>query len=80
MQITRISQQLFTLLTRRLPRRLFQRDQLPTKGPASGSAPLPTGLSEFYLQQAARSENALYQHFNSHPEGLNEKEVDHARA
>lgn len=80
MQITRISQQLFTLLTRRLPRRLFQRDRLPTKGPASDSAPLPTGLSEFYLQQAARSENALYQHFNSHPEGLNEKEVDHARA
>ena len=79
MQVTRISQQLFALLTRRLPRRLFQRDQLPTKGPTSGSAPVPSGLSKFYLQQAARDENALYEHFNSHPEGLNEKEVEAAR-
>lgn len=80
MQFTRISQQLFALLTRSLPRRLFQRDQLPTKGPATGSAPIPSGLSAFYLQQAARSETDLYRHFTSHPEGLNEKEVEAARA
>ena len=73
------TRQLFAQLGRHLPRRLVQRDPMPTQQSVV-STPIPPSLSEHCLNMAQLSEQELWQAFNTHPEGLNATEVEQARA
>lgn len=74
-----LTRQLFAQLGRHLPRRLVQRDPMPTQQSVANT-PIPPSLSEHCLKMAQLSEQELWQAFNSHPEGLNAAEVEQARA
>jgi Mg2+-importing ATPase len=74
-----ITRQLFAQLSRHLPRRLVQRDPLPDARNLAG-APIPASLTERCLNVAAMDENEVWRAFESHPEGLNEAEVEKIRA
>ncbi|MCE9888340.1 magnesium-translocating P-type ATPase [Kluyvera intermedia] len=74
-----LTRQLFAQLGRHLPRRLVQRDPMPTQQSVANT-PIPSSLSEHCLKMAQLSEQELWQAFNSHPEGLNAAEVEQARA
>ncbi|WLI79014.1 magnesium-translocating P-type ATPase [Kosakonia sp. H02] len=73
-----MTRQLFARLNRHLPRRLVQRDPLPDVH-ATAHGDIPASLSERCLAIAAMEQDALWQTFNSHPEGLNAQEVALAR-
>lgn len=70
--------QLFTQLGRHLPRRLIQRDLMPDDNTIVHTQEVPSSLSETCLKYAAASEEELYRDFQSHPEGLNAREVETA--
>ncbi len=73
-----ITRQLIAQLSRHLPHRLVSRDPLPD-GKNLATAPIPETLSKQCLNVAAMDENEIWRAFNSHPEGLNESEVEDAR-
>ena len=73
------TRQLFAQLGRHLPRRLVQRDPMPSQQSVAHT-PIPPSLSEQCLKMAHLSEQALWETFNTHPEGLNAAEVEQARA
>ncbi|KNC90624.1 hypothetical protein GM30_02270 [Trabulsiella odontotermitis] len=72
------SRQLFAQLSRRLPRRLVQRDPMPA-GKSLASGPIPDSLARHCLNVAAMDENEIWRAFNSHPEGLTAMEVEEHR-
>jgi Mg2+-importing ATPase len=78
MQFKNLTRQLFSQLSRHLPRRLIQRDPMPDGKTVTQAADIPTTLSEACLKYAAASEEQLYREFGSHPEGLNAREVEAA--
>lgn len=69
---------LFARLNRHLPRRLVQRDPLPDAANIQ-HVEVPASLSERCLKLATMELVDLWQQLNSHPEGLNDKEVQDAR-
>ncbi|WP_437890675.1 magnesium-translocating P-type ATPase [Phytobacter sp. V91] len=69
---------LLARLNRHLPRRLVQRDPLPGSDNIQ-HADVPASLSERCLALATMELSELWRQFNSHPEGLNEKEVQASR-
>ena len=71
------TQQLFTRLSRHLPRRLVQRTPMTT---GKSDAAIPANLAAHCLQVAAMDEPALWRTFGSHPEGLTAAEVQATRA
>ena len=71
------TQQLFTRLSRHLPRRLVQRTPMAT---GKSDAAIPATLAAHCLQVAAMDEPALWRTFGSHPEGLTAAEVQATRA
>ncbi len=71
------AQQLFTRLSRHLPRRLVQRPPMAT---GKSDAAIPATLAAHCLQVAAMDEPALWRTFGSHPEGLTAAEVQATRA
>ncbi len=73
-----LTRQLFAQLGRHLPRRLVQRDPMPSQQSVAHT-PIPPSLSEQCLKMAHLSEQALWETFNTHPEGLNAAEVEQAR-
>ncbi|HDG1699267.1 TPA: magnesium-translocating P-type ATPase [Kluyvera ascorbata] len=73
------TRQLFAQLGRHLPRRLVQRDPMPSQQSVAHT-PIPPSLSEQCLKMAHLSEQELWETFNTHPEGLNAAEVEQARA
>ncbi|MBB1199044.1 magnesium-translocating P-type ATPase [Enterobacteriaceae bacterium 89] len=73
-----ITRQLIAQLSRHLPHRLVSRDPL-LDGKTIASGPVPDSLSKQCLNVAAMDENEIWRAFNSHPEGLNEQEVEDAR-
>lgn len=73
-----ITRLLFARLSRHLPYRLVQRDPLPNAQTVA-STPVPPSLSERCLKVAVMEEEALWQTFDAHPEGLNHAEVERAR-
>lgn len=74
-----LTRQLFAQLGRHLPRRLVQRDPMPTQQSVAHT-PIPSSLSEHCLKMARLNEQELWHTFNTHPEGLNAAEVELARA
>lgn len=74
-----LTRQLFSQLSRHLPRRLIQRDLMPDGKTVSQATDIPATLSEACLKYARASEEQLYRDFSSHPEGLNAREVEQAR-
>ena len=72
------TRQLFSQLSRHLPRRLVQRSPLPD-AKTVGAVPLPSSLSMHCLRVATMDEPQLWQTFDSHPEGLTPQEVMKAR-
>lgn len=78
MQFKNLTRQLFSQLSRHLPRRLIQRDPMPDGKTVARAADIPATLSEACLKYAAASEEQLYREFGSHPEGLNAREVETA--
>ncbi|VXD07234.1 MULTISPECIES: magnesium-translocating P-type ATPase [unclassified Serratia (in: enterobacteria)] len=79
MKFKNIPRQLFGLFSRSLPRRLVRRDALLES--VSGVAQeLPAGLAQQRLECAAASAMQLYERFNSHPEGITEREAEAARS
>ncbi|MBJ3814140.1 magnesium-translocating P-type ATPase [Shimwellia pseudoproteus] len=73
-----LARQLLAKLSRHLPHRLIQRDPLPDAAHYASGA-IPESLSRHCLMLARASEDQLYQQFNSHPEGLEPREVQQAR-
>ncbi len=73
-----LTRQLFSQLSRHLPRRLIQRDPMPDGKTVAQATDIPATLSEACLKYAYASEEQLYREFSSHPEGLNEREVEDA--
>lgn len=73
-----ITRQLFARLNRHLPYRLVHRDPLPGAQTAANAA-IPPSLSERCLKVAAMEQEALWDIFDTHPEGLNAAEVTRAR-
>ncbi|MEW7312419.1 magnesium-translocating P-type ATPase [Buttiauxella gaviniae] len=73
-----LTRQLFAQLSRHLPRRLIQRDLMPDDHTIAHAQEVPASLSEACLKYAAASEEQLYRDFQSHPEGLNAREVENA--
>ncbi|MEN0580128.1 magnesium-translocating P-type ATPase [Phytobacter palmae] len=69
---------LLARLNRHLPRRLVQRDPLPDAANIQ-HAEVPASLSDRCLALSTMELAELWQQLNSHPEGLNEKEVLEAR-
>ncbi len=78
MLLKNLTRQLFAQLSRHLPRRLIQRDLMPDDNTVAHTQEVPASLSEACLKYAAASEEQLYRDFHSHPEGLNEREVEQA--
>lgn len=78
MLLKNLTRQLFAQLSRHLPRRLIQRDLMPDDNTVAHAQEVPASLSEACLKYAAASEEQLYRDFQSHPEGLNEREVEQA--
>ncbi|EPF13936.1 Magnesium-transporting ATPase, P-type 1 [Cedecea davisae] len=79
MQLKNLTRQLMSQLSRHLPRRLVQRDPMPDGNVVAKAADIPATLTQSCLKYAAASEEQLYLEFGSHPEGLNEREVEKAR-
>ncbi|MCE0845713.1 magnesium-translocating P-type ATPase [Buttiauxella sp. A2-C1_F] len=73
-----LTRQLFAQLGRHLPRRLIQRDLMPDDNTVAHAQEVPASLSESCLKYAQASEEQLYRDFQSHPEGLNVREVENA--
>ncbi|RJT20973.1 magnesium-translocating P-type ATPase [Buttiauxella izardii] len=73
-----LTRQLFAQLGRHLPRRLIQRDLMPDDNTVAHAQEVPASLSESCLKYAQASEEQLYRDFQSHPEGLNAREVENA--
>ncbi|MCE0800906.1 magnesium-translocating P-type ATPase [Buttiauxella sp. S04-F03] len=73
-----LTRQLFAQLSRHLPRRLIQRDLMPDDNTVAHAQEVPASLSESCLKYAQASEEQLYRDFQSHPEGLNAREVENA--
>lgn len=69
---------LLARLNRHLPRRLVQRDPLPDAANIQ-HVEVPASLSDRCLALSTMELAELWQQLNSHPEGLNEKEVQDAR-
>ena len=69
---------LLARLNRHLPRRLVQRDPLPDATNIQ-HVEVPASLSDRCLALSTMELAELWQQLNSHPEGLNEKEVQDAR-
>lgn len=69
---------LLARLNRHLPRRLVQRDPLPDAANIQ-HVDVPASLSDRCLALSTMELVELWQQLNSHPEGLNEKEVLDAR-
>lgn len=69
---------LLARLNRHLPRRLVQRDPLPDAANIQ-HVDVPASLSDRCLALSTMELAELWQQLNSHPEGLNEKEVLDAR-
>ncbi|QOV69326.1 magnesium-translocating P-type ATPase [Citrobacter sp. BDA59-3] len=69
---------LLVRLNRHLPRRLVQRDPLPDAANIQ-HVEVPASLSDRCLALSTMELAELWQQLNSHPEGLNEKEVQDAR-
>ena len=69
---------LLARLNRHLPRRLVQRDPLPDAANIQ-HVDVPASLSDRCLALSTMELAELWQQLNSHPEGLNEKEVQDAR-
>lgn len=78
MQFKNLTRQLFSQLSRHLPRRLIQRDPMPDGKNIAQAADIPASLTEACLKYAAASQTQLYNEFGSHPEGLNAREVEAA--
>jgi Mg2+-importing ATPase len=78
MQFKNLTRQLFSQLSRHLPRRLIQRDPMPDGKTVTQATDIPATLTEACLKYAYASEEQLYRDFSSHPEGLNEREVEDA--
>lgn len=76
MQLKNLTRQLFSQLSRHLPRRLIQRDPMPDGNTIAQATEIPATLSESCLKYATASEAQLYRDFSSHPEGLNAREVE----
>lgn len=74
-----ITRRLLARLNRHLPRRLVQRDPLPSAKNLAGVA-IPATLTELCLRAASLEKHKLWRAFNSHPEGLNAAEVEKSRA
>ena len=66
-------------LSRHIPRRFTERDPLLDRQRLGGAA-VPASLSEACLKAARATEAQLWHMFESHPEGLNPREVEQARA
>ncbi|WP_183270881.1 magnesium-translocating P-type ATPase [Buttiauxella sp. A111] len=73
-----LTRQLFAQLSRHLPRRLIQRDLMLDDNTVAQAQEIPASLSESCLKYAAASDEQLYRDFQSHPEGLNAREVESA--
>lgn len=69
---------LLARLNRHLPRRLVQRDPLPDSANIQ-HVEVPASLSDRCLKLSTMELVDLWQQLSSHPEGLNEKEVQDAR-
>ncbi|WP_418230265.1 magnesium-translocating P-type ATPase [Buttiauxella izardii] len=78
MLLKNLTRQLFAQLGRHLPRRLIQRDLMPDDNTVAHAQEVPASLSESCLKYAQASEEQLYRDFQSHPEGLNAREVENA--
>lgn len=78
MLLKNLTRQLFAQLSRHLPRRLIQRDLMPDDNTVAHAQEVPASLSESCLKYAQASEEQLYRDFQSHPEGLNAREVENA--
>ncbi len=78
MQFKNLTRQLFSQLSRHLPRRLIQRDPMPDGKNIAQAADIPASLTEACLKYAAASQTQLYNEFGRHPEGLNAREVEAA--
>ncbi len=74
-----LTRRLLARLNRHLPRRLVQRDPLPSVENLPGVA-VPSTLTERCLHAASMETHKLWRTFNSHPEGLNAAEVEKSRA
>ncbi|MFP1915604.1 magnesium-translocating P-type ATPase [Lonsdalea quercina] len=75
MLFTRLTRQWLAQISRHLPSRLFHRSPMPD-GQANA---IPERLARQCHHYAWQSEEALYQAFDSHPEGLMPNEVRQAR-
>ena len=70
--------EIFTRLTRHLPSRLVHRDPLPGVQQTVNTV-VPPSLSAHCLKMAVMPEEELWKTFDTHPEGLNQAEVESAR-
>lgn len=70
--------EIFTRLIRHLPSRLVHRDPLPGAQQTVNTA-VPPSLSAHCLKMAVMPEEELWKTFDTHPEGLNQAEVESAR-
>ena len=71
--------EIFTRLIRHLPSRLVHRDPLPGAQQTVNTV-VPPSLSAHCLKMAVMPEEELWKTFDTHPEGLNQAEVEIARA
>ncbi len=69
--------EIFTRLIRHLPSRLVHRDPLPGAQQTVNTA-VPPSLSAHCLKMAVMPEEELWKTFDTHPEGLNQAEVESA--
>ncbi|STM26081.1 Mg(2+) transport ATPase, P-type [Escherichia coli] len=67
--------EIFTRLIRHLPSRLVHRDPLPGAQQTVNTA-VPPSLSAHCLKMAVMPEEELWKTFDTHPEGLNQAEVE----
>lgn len=70
--------EIFTRLIRHLPSRLVHRDPLHGAQQTVNTA-VPPSLSAHCLKMAVMPEEELWKTFDTHPEGLNQAEVESAR-
>ena len=70
--------EIFTRLIRHLPSRLVHRDPLPGAQQTVNTV-VPPSLSAQCLKMAVMPEEELWKTFDTHPEGLNQAEVESAR-
>ncbi len=69
--------EIFTRLIRHLPSRLVHRDPLPGAQQTVNTV-VPPSLSAHCLKMAVMPEEELWKTFDTHPEGLNQAEVESA--